>query len=187
MATEWFCQIMNDTIGPLSSRQLLDKVRSGHVKEDTLIRKDDSQWVHAREVSGLFSAASNAESKRLCPYCGHDVQAPPTVCLGCNRKLVLSFSSRLTALGRKDPGTKPKLQDRATEIQELQARTDRADIIRYVVLLVLWFTLLICAPYLIYLAASGRLIFKGDLAAISVVGVSGFVAGIYYLISRLAS
>ncbi len=36
MATEWYYQIMNDVIGPLTSRQLVDRVRSGQVKEDTL-------------------------------------------------------------------------------------------------------------------------------------------------------
>jgi hypothetical protein len=38
---------------------------------------------------------------------------------------------------------------------------------------------------LIYLATTGKLIFAGDLAIVSVVVVSAVVGGVYYLISRL--
>ena len=70
MATEWYYQIMNDVVGPLSGRQLLDKVRAGQVKEDTLVRKDDSQWVPARQVNGLMDAVEQSRTQRVCPYCG---------------------------------------------------------------------------------------------------------------------
>ena len=52
-------------------------------------------------------------------------------------------------------------------------------------LLVLWLGLLVVAPYLIYLATTGKLIFAGDLAIVSAVVVSALVGGVYYLISRL--
>lgn len=185
MATEWYYQIMNDVVGPLSGRQLLDKVRAGQVKEDTLVRKDDSQWVPARQVSGLLDAVAKPQSQRVCPYCGQTVDPPPTTCRGCNRKLVLSFNSRLTTMGKEKTKIRQMVRDRETEVQQIRQRTDRSEVVRYITLLVLWMALLIVAPYLIYLATTGKLIFAGDLAIVSFLVVSGLVGGIYYLISRV--
>ncbi len=185
MATEWYYQIMNDVVGPMSGRQLLDKVRAGQVKEDTLIRKDDSQWVPARQVNGLLDAVLQPQAQRICPYCGHNVEPPPSTCGGCNRKLVLSFNSRLTTMGKDKTKVRKIARDREVEAHALRERTDRSEIIRYVLLLALWLGLLVVAPYLIYLATTGKLIFAGDLAIVSVVVVSAVVGGVYYLISRL--
>lgn len=186
MATEWYYQIMNDVVGPLTSSQLVARVRSGQVKEDTLIRKDDSQWVPARQVNGLLEAVNHNQTQRICPYCGGKVDNPPTICRGCNRKLVLSFSSRLTTIG-KHRGTNASrvARDRESNLEALRNRADRSDVVRYLALLVLWLGLLLAAPYLIYLATTGRLFFAGDLTVISVVIVAALVGSVYYLISRL--
>ena len=186
MTTEWYYQIMNDVVGPLTGRQLLDKVRAGQVKEDTLIRKDDSQWVPARQVNGLLDAVNQSHTQRICPYCGQNVDQPPTTCRGCNRKLVLSFSSRLTSMGRDKTKVRKITRDREAEAKIIREREDRADIVRYLVLLVAWIGLLFVAPYLIYLATTGRLIFEGDLAVVSAIVVSVIVGGMYYMISRMA-
>ncbi len=186
MATEWYYQIMNDVVGPLTSSQLVDRVRTGQVKEDTLIRKDDSQWVPARQVNGLLEAIGQSQAQRICPYCGDKVDTPPTTCHGCNRKLVLSFNSRLTTIGKGKVKASKVARDRETEAEAARQRSDRTDVVRYLVLLVLWLGLLVVSPYLIYLATTGRLFFAGDLAVISVVIVVAVVGGIYYLISRLA-
>ncbi len=186
MATEWYYQIMNDVVGPLTNGQLMACVRSGQVKEDTLIRKDDSQWVPARQVSGLLDAVGNNRAQRICPYCGAQVAPPPTTCRGCNRKLVLSFNSRLTTLGKKKVGAARVARDRKAEIESVRQRNDRADILRYVLLLVLWLGLLLVAPYLIYLATTGHLLLSGDLTIISFLVIAAAVGGVYYLISRLA-
>ncbi len=185
MATEWYYQIMNDVVGPLSGRQLLDKVRAGQVKEDTLIRKDDSQWVPARQVNGLMDAVGQSQTQRVCPYCGQPVDPPPSTCRGCNRKLVLSFNSRLTAMGKDRTKVRKIARDRAAEAEAIRERADRAEIVRYVLLLALWVGLLVVAPYLIYLATTGKLIFAGDLAIISGLVVTALVGGVYYVISRL--
>lgn len=185
MSTEWYYQIMNDTIGPLTSSQLLAKVRSGQVKEDTLIRKDDSQWVPARLVNGLLDAAQHDHVQRVCPYCGHTVEHPPTTCSGCNRKLVLSFNSRLTTMGKDRTAVKRIQRDREAEAKALRERSDRTDIIRYLVLLAVWTGLLFLAPYLIFLVTTGRLHFEGELAAIAAVVIAAIVGGIYYFITRV--
>jgi hypothetical protein len=112
------------------------------------------------------------------------VDSPPTTCPGCSRKLVLSFNSRLTAIGKGNNWARRAARDRDAEVKAIMERSDRADIIRYLALLALWVGLLVLAPYLIYLATSGRLFFEGDLAVISVVVVSAIVGGVYYLISR---
>ncbi len=185
MATEWYYQIMNDIVGPLTSSQLVDRVRSGQVKEDTLVRKDDSQWVPARQVNGLLEAVNQHRTQRICPYCGAMVDNPPTTCQGCNRKLVLSFSSRLTTIGKAKTKATKVARDREAETKAIRDSSDRADIIRYLVLLALWLGVLLVAPFLIYLATSGRLFFDGDLAVIAMIVVSAIVGGIYYFISRL--
>ena len=77
-------------------------------------------------------------------------------------------------------------RDREAEAHAIRERTDRAEIVRYLMLLVLWVGLLVVAPYLIYLATTGKLIFAGDLAIVSAIVVSALVGGVYYLISRLA-
>ena len=185
MATEWYYQIMNETVGPLTGSQLLACVRSGKIKEDTPIRKDDSQWVPAHQVNGLLEKALNNQLKRICPYCGCKVNTPPTTCPGCNRKLVMSFSSRLTAIDRGKLLRTPKTErNREAEQQAIWQQNDRSEIIRYVFLLIVWMGMLLAAPYLIYLASTGRLFFAGDLAAISVAGVTILLGGVYYLIAR---
>ena len=57
---------------------------------------------------------------------------------------------------------------------------------RYSLLLALWLVILVLAPYLIYLASTGRLFFTGDLAVISVLAVIAALGSLYYVISRLA-
>ena len=121
MATEWYYQIMNDIVGPLTSSQLVARVRSGQVKEDTLIRKDDSQWVPARQVNGLLEAVNQNQAQRICPYCGHKVDNPPTTCHGCNRKLVLSFNSRLTTIGKGKSKATKVARDREAEAEAIAA------------------------------------------------------------------
>jgi hypothetical protein len=87
MTNQWFCEIMGVVVGPLRPSELLDKVRSGEVVPDTPVRKDDSQWVPAMEVNGLFEAAAKAIANLRCPYCGAKVGKPPTTCDGCERYL----------------------------------------------------------------------------------------------------
>ena len=187
MATEWYYQIMNDVVGPLTSSQLVDRVRSGQVKEDTLIRKDDSQWVPARQVNGLLEAVSQNQTQRICPYCGHIVDNPPTTCRGCNRKLVLSFNSRLTTIGKGKASA-----NRGGAGSRGGGQGDHASAAIAPTLFAIWCcwssgsACCSLAPYLIYLATTGRLFFEGDLAVISVVVVSAIVGGVYYFISRFA-
>jgi hypothetical protein len=185
MTTEWYYQLMNEIVGPLSPSELIEKIRAGQVKEDTLIRKDDSQWVSASQVGGLFEAAQRKETRLICPYCGHDVDRPPTTCKSCNRQLVMSVSSRLTSKGSHK---KPKriAKEREEKKKAVEKRNERMDVARYLALLILWLGLLFVAPYMTYLAMSGKLVFEGELAAISFVVVAVTVGIVYWIISRFA-
>ena len=185
MATEWYYQIMNDVIGPLTSSQLVDRVRSGQVKEDTLIRKDDSQWVTASQVNGLFDAAKRTGAHRVCPYCGHKVDRPPTTCRGCNRQLVLSVSSRLTSMGNSQAQRIKAMRDRNAAGRIAREKSDRSDIVRYSILLLVWIGLLFVVPNVLYSAMTGKLLFAGEFAVISVGVVSLIIGAIYYVLSRL--
>jgi hypothetical protein len=183
MTTEWYYQLMNEIVGPLSPSELIEKIRAGQVKEDTLIRKDDSQWVSASEVNGLFEAAQRKDTRLICPYCGHDVDRPPTTCKHCNRQLVMSVSSRLTGKGSQKK-SKKIAKERELRSKEVEKRNDRMDIARYLALLILWLGLLFVAPYMTYLATTGQLVFDGDLAAVSFVVVAAICGFLYWLISR---
>jgi hypothetical protein len=88
MTTEWYYQTMGSQVGPVSSAELLRKVRAGEIIPNTQIRKNDSQWVPAAEVGGLFEEANKPVYSRICPYCGAAVtEKPPCVCQNCDRML----------------------------------------------------------------------------------------------------
>lgn len=84
MPTEWFYQQGGQTIGPLSPKELLAKVREGEVLPQTLVKKDDSQWVEASAVGGLAEAATKDRIYQ-CPYCGGAINRPPATCSHCTR------------------------------------------------------------------------------------------------------
>ena len=82
---EWYSEIMENVLGPMTAAELLEKVRTGEVSFDTPIRKDDSQWVPASDVNDLFARAVASETKRVCPYCQKEIAQPPTQCQSCDR------------------------------------------------------------------------------------------------------
>ncbi len=57
MATQWYLKTLGGVVGPLSGKELLQKVKQREVTAETLIRKGDSKWTPAMEVNGLFDAA----------------------------------------------------------------------------------------------------------------------------------
>ncbi|MCC9603171.1 DUF4339 domain-containing protein [Stieleria sp. JC731] len=87
----WFLQRMEGNVksevGPLQPKELLQLVRKGEVKPETLLRKDDSAWFPAKEVGGLFQAAYRPEINYYCPSCGKQVTQPPVTCPSCLRDI----------------------------------------------------------------------------------------------------
>jgi hypothetical protein len=94
MSSEWYYESMGLIIGPLTSTELLRKVRGGEIREGTRVRKGDSQWVNAIEVNGLFDAAMRAAFQYNCPYCGGEIDRPPTLCLQCDREIAAAYIKR---------------------------------------------------------------------------------------------
>lgn len=94
MPTEWFYQRNGDVIGPITPSELLAGVRKGVIQHDSLIRKDDSQWVAACEVGGLFEAAKRDLVQYHCPFCGARVHKPPTTCIDCSREITAVYRHR---------------------------------------------------------------------------------------------
>ncbi len=93
MPTEWYYQERGQTLGPLTPKQLLEKVKEGEVMPQTLVRKDDSQWVEAGEVGGLTDAATK-NRVYSCPFCGAPLKRPPSTCRGCTRWIEFSDDYR---------------------------------------------------------------------------------------------
>ncbi|GIW94153.1 MAG: hypothetical protein KatS3mg110_2194 [Pirellulaceae bacterium] len=91
LAESWYVDLEGTVLGPISAHELLDRVRQGEVTADTPVRKGDSQWVKAGEVNGLFEAAFRRAFAYRCPYCGAEVDKPPTVCLGCDREITAVY------------------------------------------------------------------------------------------------
>lgn len=58
MPVEWFCQIMGSEVGPLNQLQLIDMARRHRLNPEDLVRRNNSPWVPAFEVKGLFEAAA---------------------------------------------------------------------------------------------------------------------------------
>lgn len=58
MVVEWYCQVMGSEVGPLSQRQLVDMVRQHQINPEDLVRRNNSAWVPAFDVKGLFEAAA---------------------------------------------------------------------------------------------------------------------------------
>ena len=56
MATEWYCKIMGDEWGPMSSQELMAVAQRGRLtRNDTVRRGADGTWVRAEVVKGLFT------------------------------------------------------------------------------------------------------------------------------------
>lgn len=55
MSALWYCQLMGETIGPLTAAELRTKARAREIVEESLVRKGrDGKWVPAWCVEGLF-------------------------------------------------------------------------------------------------------------------------------------
>jgi hypothetical protein len=71
MASEWYYRANDETLGPLSSRQLRSLAQSGTVEQDTFVWKQGlAKWVAARRIKGLMTAIV---SKPVC-----EQPSPPT-------------------------------------------------------------------------------------------------------------
>ena len=90
---KWYYKTLGSTVGPLSSREFLERVRSGDVTEEMHVRKDDALWVPARSVNGLFEYATERSADTVCPYCGSQIDPPPTRCAKCRRRISVSYDA----------------------------------------------------------------------------------------------
>ena len=183
MAT-WYYRTSGKEIGPLRSSEIVAHVRQGKVTPDTLVRKNDSQWVSAREVSGLLEAADTAkQTEHVCPFCGEPISRPPTRCLSCMRDVVVSLKggpATAVATPKKAELTPEEAQERRQQqIAELQRRVDRRDIWVYSTCLLLCLALLIAAPFLLRWCDDGTI-------ALSRHAMTGILGGIAVLFAVVA-
>lgn len=121
--SEWFYESMGQVVGPLTSAQLLSKVRAGEIVESTRIRKDDSQWVTAIEVNGLIQAAHRSLVQYKCPYCGATIERPPTVCMECDREVTGAYRHREVAAVPASPASAPAASSRTATTASSTAAT----------------------------------------------------------------
>ncbi len=106
MAAEWYCRIMGDEWGPMSSMELIAVARWGRLSRDDTVRKGtDGNWVRAELVRGLFNSppvAQTVSSDRLVAAARAAAPArrsvrkrvPTRYWVMAGRKLAGPFSSR---------------------------------------------------------------------------------------------
>ncbi len=62
MASNWFCKISGENIGPMSSKELKAMAEAGQLTPEHLVRRGkDGKWVPAIRVGGLFGAESEED------------------------------------------------------------------------------------------------------------------------------
>ena len=85
--TKWFVkrgEAKDDDLGPLRPSELLEMVRNGDVRPESMLRKDDSAYFQASDVGGLFEAAMRPTIQYFCPQCKAEIPEPPVTCPHCD-------------------------------------------------------------------------------------------------------
>jgi len=92
--TQWYIQRGEDVddVGPLRPTDLLKMVRTGEVKPETMLRKDDSAYFQASDVGGLFEAAMRPTIEYFCPKCKREVTEPPVTCPHCDYNITRALT-----------------------------------------------------------------------------------------------
>ena len=104
---EWFYRNAHcKELGPVSGAMLLELVREGDIQAGTEVRKDDSPWILACQVNGLWQAAGRPGVAFHCPYCNAVISKPPSRCEACDRDVV-------KAIGKLLNHAKPTTSDEA--------------------------------------------------------------------------
>ncbi|MDZ4848297.1 MAG: DUF4339 domain-containing protein [Pirellulaceae bacterium] len=76
-----------DEHGPIGPSELLELIRKGVVREDTMVRKGTSSWVASSNINGLWEAAGRPTTAFNCPNCGKSIAKPPSRCSNCNQMI----------------------------------------------------------------------------------------------------
>lgn len=178
MASKWYYQTANAEVGPISSKELLEKIRQGVIVRETLVRKGESKWIAARQVNGLFERAeAEQEHHHVCPYCGQAIAAPPTACGFCGHHVDLSMDDQ----EQKKVEEASKI-DREEEAARAEAEAHKRDIIRYAILLLVLIVFLVAAPYAVSLASSGAMGISYAVPIASVVAAILFGVIIFFIV-----
>ena len=65
MASQWFCRVLGQQVGPVSFKELAEMFRAGTLKETDPVRREGAtKWTRAREVIGLSRAAATEPAKK---------------------------------------------------------------------------------------------------------------------------
>jgi len=79
MASQWYCKVLGQEVGPVGFRDMIEMVRSGTLKEDDQVRrKETTEWIHARDVIGLFRTAQKQKAAPVPSEAKAGPAPPPT-------------------------------------------------------------------------------------------------------------
>ncbi len=153
--SQWYYRTSEGEVGPLRASELLEQVAAGRIQPHTLVRKGDSQWVEAAQVDGLFDAAATGGTSFQCPFCGHKIERPPTRCAQCQRLVETAYRKHNRKATQEQVESAGSAE--AADVELLQKKAQRQDIIAYSVLLVLLVGLACAAPWLYRAAAEEQI------------------------------
>jgi DNA-directed RNA polymerase subunit RPC12/RpoP len=82
--------------GPLGPDKILMLIRNGEIQRTTPIRKDNSPWVPASQVNGLWETAAKPYKIYNCVECDTQIDRPPTRCPKCARRVEKATEKTIT-------------------------------------------------------------------------------------------
>lgn len=78
MRGKWYCKVAGQVHGPMSSYELAKMARDHQIAPDDHVRRNDSPWVRAANVKGLFDEAAAKEQPAKIFPSGSAPQTAPT-------------------------------------------------------------------------------------------------------------
>lgn len=116
----WFYRFTDHSeFGPVGASELLELIRRGEIDGQTDVRKDDSQWVKANTINGLWQAAGRPTVVFHCPNCESPIDKPPTWCRKCRKDVA-------KAVGQLIKHSKPQDRHNTWEPTKSKASTSSA-------------------------------------------------------------
>ena len=79
MASQWFYRAGTQEVGPVSSAQIRALVSDGTITPETALRKDDSNWMKASRIKGLFGETVAEPENELDPLVAMGARAASSV------------------------------------------------------------------------------------------------------------
>lgn len=131
MPSSWFCKNGENEVGPLSSNQLRLLAKAGRITPNTPIRKDDSDWVAASRIKGLFDGSGMPDESKSEPDSAEPLIIPASEVTSSELPASESSpstksppNSMVSAVGGKVSAWFGRREEKKTEAAKVSERVD---------------------------------------------------------------